>query len=1561
MLSGLIIKRFVIILFSINLFALSYAQSTYYIDNTSGSDSNNGLSKNSAWKTVNKVNLSSFSPGDSILFKSGGIWNEGLIISSSGTPSNPITISSYNTGNKPKIQILQRIDYGIIFYSTNNVVIENFEVTGECCFGICVDGGTNVTIQNCYIHHISVNNEWHGILLKNVPDYTKILNNEISYCGAEGIYGDSDNIEIGYNYIHDIDLAGNVGDCIQLNLRATNFHVHHNILDHSTSQGPKGVFVTSHGYAGDINLNSNGIFEYNTCIGGPNDDFGYSSTATGEIIRYNVFTSDFKREEGNCIKASGIIHNNIISGYGRAIFARVQTVQIYNNNIVNCDRGLDVNTDLSFYVAFKNNILSNISLRYYVIGKNCIFESSNNLFGPDKVAWDYKGNNITSLDELKSYNIESNSIYGDPCFLDKNNCDYRLLGNSPAMDAGTNVGITHDLDSNQIPFNNVPDIGAYEFVIRNPSDTLPHAPSDITGYAPFYHQIILEWSDNSDNEYGFEIERSVTSQSGFSRIYTTYFDVTSFTDNNLSPETTYYYRIRSYNNIGNSNYSEEISITTPVIPPPNAPSSLSSTNIKGRSVSLTWNDNSNDEAYFELERSNMPDSNYSRVATINSNQTIYTDTGLSPVTAYFYRIRACSEHGCSNYSNELAITTTELQPPACPTNLTATNITKNSVLLHWTDNSNNEEGFRIYRSLTPATGYTQVAVLAPNSSQYTNSQLNPATTYYYRILAYNEDGNSDYSNELSITTLALQPPLAPSNLKATIVNKNSINIEWTDNSTIEDGFYVYRSLTSGTGYTLVTTLGANINHYTNYELNPSTTYFYRIRAYNEDGYSAYSNEISVMTLSPQPPPVPDSLQSTAVTKKSVTLEWIDDSGYEEGFIILRSLTSGTGYAVIDSVDADAVTYTDSGLNPSTSYYYVIVAFNEYGNSAYSDELDIITLDPVPPLAPSDLKSTIISKKSVTLAWSDNSNNENGFIVLRSLLSKNNFITAATLNPNTTVYTDYGLLPDISYSYIVFAFNEDGNSGNSNILNVKTFPLELPDAPANLRADTISYTWLTLSWDDNAANETGYSIERTSDTVIGYTVLYDINNQDLTILTDTGLLSNKTYFYRLRAYNTDGYSGYSNVLEISTPRPKPPLPPSSLSTSEVTLNSITLSWYDNSTDETGFIIKRAVSLNGDYNTIRITDANETSFIDNKLQPNTTYYYLAKAINNAGQSNNSNTAIASTMSLSESKRLWDGLVAYYNFNLNSDSLIHDFSNYEQPLNLTFDDKTKVIWYSNNRCEIAANTFIKSVNPATKVVNAIKKTNEVTFECWIKPSTNNLYGLSSILTISNSSEDMGVTLAQEYVFGSDEKSYNYLVRLKTKATSLTGAPNLYIDNELSYLSLHHLAYVRKDDGQEKIYLNGEEVANGIRPESLDNWKDNYYLILGNNADLNSPWYGTYYMLAIYNTALTESQILNNYKAGPCDNFSYPSIEYKLEISPNPSEGMVNIKVIPQSEYEYGCETFIQINDIMGTLFFSEQLEDPSKEQIRSYDLSEFSKGIYIVRILTNKGFTSERFIIK
>ena len=136
-----------------------------------------------------------------------------------------------------------------------------------------------------------------------------------------------------------------------------------------------------------------------------------------------------------------------------------------------------------------------------------------------------------------------------------------------------------------------------------------------------------------------------------------------------------------------------------------------------------------------------------------------------------------------------------------------------------------------------------------------------------------------------------------------------------------------------------------------------------------------------------------------------------------------------------------------------------------------------------------------------------------------------FSPLASVTANITTYSDTGLSAATAYSYRVRAFNAGGSSVYSNTSGATTL-LFTPSSPSALKAIAVSSNRINLSWTDNAANETGFKIERSLDGV-NFTVIAT-TAANVSTFADTRSTTYTQYTYRVSAYNAAGSSGYSNT-------------------------------------------------------------------------------------------------------------------------------------------------------------------------------------------------------------------------------------------------------------------------------------------------------------------------------------------------------------------------------------------------------------------------------------------------
>jgi titin len=299
-------------------------------------------------------------------------------------------------------------------------------------------------------------------------------------------------------------------------------------------------------------------------------------------------------------------------------------------------------------------------------------------------------------------------------------------------------------------------------------------------------------------------------------------------------------------------------------------------------------------------------------------------------------------------SDVLTVTGAPPAVPADPSGLTATLEAGPQISLAWTDNATDETGFVIERSDNGA-AFVQI-VLAPAFAgtglvpPYVDTTVLPGNTYDYRVAAVNAGGPSvNYATLAAPVTIpGPQGPNAPDQLEAVYEalppdpGTPVIHLTWADNSLDETGFVIQRS-TDGVNFAdLISFAVPDVVAYDDLAVFGGFTYTYRVAAVNANGISAWSDPTASAIVPPDdtPPAAPSNLSATNVLQTSLTLNWLDNSNNELGFVIQRATNSGfTKNVVIIDLGPNVNFYDFTGLKRNTKYFFRVQAVNGFNDSA----------------------------------------------------------------------------------------------------------------------------------------------------------------------------------------------------------------------------------------------------------------------------------------------------------------------------------------------------------------------------------------------------------------------------------------------------------------------------------------------------------------------------------------------------------------------------------------------------------------------------------------------------
>ena len=332
-----------------------------------------------------------------------------------------------------------------------------------------------------------------------------------------------------------------------------------------------------------------------------------------------------------------------------------------------------------------------------------------------------------------------------------------------------------------------------------------------------------------------------------------------------------------------------------------------------------------------------------------------------------------------------------------------------------------------------------------------------------------------------------------------------------------------RARSTGAGdWQRIAEAGPDATSFVDRDLSCGTHYLYRVQAHNGGGTSPYSNEITGRTIDCAPTAA-SSLMQRSGSQTSITLYWNDRSNNEAGFRVERSAQRLILWTAVFSTTANIWSYENTGLDCGRSYLYRVFAFNDGGDAESSNVLKANTLPCTPALT-----ATPGIQGLVTLTWLDSGQNATGYRLERSPDGAS-WAALGAAGAGATSFRDLNAPCGTTLSYRIAADGPSGSSSWSEPARAATTCA--PTTNIRLTATAVSATAIHLEWQATAGGQTGYTIERTTNPLSGWGEIVSLR-AGVTSYDDLGLLSGRTYFYRVRAVNAGG-SRASNVASART--------------------------------------------------------------------------------------------------------------------------------------------------------------------------------------------------------------------------------------------------------------------------------------------------------------------------------------------------------------------------------------------------------------------------------------------
>ena len=505
-------------------------------------------------------------------------------------------------------------------------------------------------------------------------------------------------------------------------------------------------------------------------------------------------------------------------------------------------------------------------------------------------------------------------------------------------------------------------------------------------------------------------------------------------------------------------------------------------------------------------------------------------------TNYRYFLKGTTEFGQDHtvitdenntyFWNQYPVSATDFDPnaplpPAAPT-VTMTYSDSGKPKLTWNAVSG-ATSYRVFRSESRGSGYSLLGTTTATS--YVNTGAAVGKTYYYRVKAVNSVGTSGYSNIVSGKAKAAAPA-APS-VTAGNSSTGKPQLTWKAVSGAVK-YEVYRSTRQNSGYSLLGTTTST--SYVNTGASTGTTYYYRVKAVNSAGTSAYSNIVSGTARTPAPAaPVLKGGTSSASGKPQLTWAAVDGAAKYD---VYRSNRADGTFSKVGSTDK--TTYVNTGAVKGVTYFYKIRAVGASGASGFSNTVAIHVAGVVKAPAAVVLSGIKADAAGITVTWKTTANADTYNVLRRD--ASNTAWKVIARGVSGTSYKDTTVARGVMYSYTVQGVAADGvttgpydTTGKSAKVTASASTTPGYVTMKDARRVTIGEKGILLTW-TTATNAKTYNVYRAANPPKSGDTLRPVPASKWVLVAkkvgalswkDTTGTSGTTYAYMVRGVAADG--------------------------------------------------------------------------------------------------------------------------------------------------------------------------------------------------------------------------------------------------------------------------------------------------------------------------------------------------------------------------------------------------------------------------------------------------------